>query len=62
MGEGERNKKIISLFMAGVVYCKDAYGEGLTIVDYAIADMCGQVIYPGAIMKNSKVSKEYSIA
>lgn len=43
---------------AGIVYCTDAYSAGLTIVDYATADMCGQVIYPGAIMKNSKVSKE----
>ena len=30
----------------GVIYCTDAFSAGLTIVDYATADMCGQVIYP----------------
>lgn len=43
---------------AGVVYCTDAYSAGLTIVDYATAEMCGQVIYPAAVMKNSKASEE----
>lgn len=43
---------------AGVVYCTDAYSSGLTIVDYATVEMCGQVIYPAAVMKSSKVSKE----
>jgi molybdate transport system substrate-binding protein len=37
----------------GVIYCTDAYSAGLTIVDYATAEMCGQVIYPAAVMKNS---------
>ena len=36
---------------AGVVYCTDAYSAGLTPVDEATADMCGQVIYPAAVMK-----------
>jgi molybdate transport system substrate-binding protein len=35
----------------GVVYCTDAYSAGLEIVDYATVDMCGQVIYPAALMK-----------
>lgn len=35
----------------GVIYCTDAYSEGLNIVDYATADMCGQVIYPAAVLK-----------
>lgn len=43
---------------AGIVYCTDAYSAGLTIVDYATGDMCGQVIYPAAVVKNSKVYKE----
>ena len=43
---------------AGVVYCTDAFSAGLTIVDYATAEMCGQVIYPAAVMTNSKASKE----
>ena len=36
---------------AGVVYCTDAYSAGLTPVDEATAEMCGQVIYPAAVMK-----------
>ena len=38
----------------GVVYATDAYSAGLTPVDYATADMCGQVIYPAAVMKSAK--------
>jgi molybdate transport system substrate-binding protein len=38
----------------GVVYCTDAYSAGLEIVDYATVEMCGQVIYPAAIMKTGK--------
>ncbi|MBQ6273490.1 MAG: molybdate ABC transporter substrate-binding protein [Oscillospiraceae bacterium] len=37
----------------GVVYCTDAYSAGLTVVDSATAEMCGQVIYPAAVMKNA---------
>ncbi len=36
---------------AGVVYCTDAYSAGLTPVDEATKEMCGQVIYPAAVMK-----------
>ena len=35
----------------GVVYCTDAYSAGLTPVDEATKEMCGQVIYPAAVMK-----------
>ena len=38
----------------GVVYCTDAFSAGLTVVDSATAEMCGQVIYPAAVMKNSQ--------
>jgi len=38
----------------GVVYCTDAFSAGLEIVDYATVEMCGQVIYPAAVMKASK--------
>jgi molybdate transport system substrate-binding protein len=38
----------------GVVYCTDAYSAGLKIVDYATAEMCGQVIYPISVLKESK--------
>lgn len=38
----------------GVIYCTDAYSEELEIVDYATAEMCGQVIYPAAVLKTSE--------
>ena len=37
-----------------VVYQTDAFSAGLTVVDTATAEMCGQVIYPAAILKDSK--------
>ena len=38
----------------GIVYCTDAFAAGLTIADYASAEMCGQVVYPAAILSGSK--------
>lgn len=38
----------------GVIYQTDAYSAGLTVVDTATAEMCGQVIYPAAVMNVSK--------
>ncbi|MBR5094325.1 MAG: molybdate ABC transporter substrate-binding protein, partial [Oscillospiraceae bacterium] len=38
----------------GVVYATDAFSAGLTIVDTATKDMCGQVIYPAAVLNISK--------
>lgn len=38
----------------GVIYCTDAYSAGLTVVGSATADMCGQVIYPAAVLNTSK--------
>ena len=38
----------------GVIYCTDAYSAGLKIVDEATAEMCGQVIYPAAVINTSK--------
>lgn len=38
----------------GIVYQTDAHSAGLTIVDNATEEMCGQVIYPAAVLKNSK--------
>ena len=38
----------------GVVYCTDAFSAGLTPVDYATKEMCGQVIYPAAVLKGDK--------
>jgi len=37
----------------GVIYCTDAYSAGLTVVDCAAAEMCGQVIYPAAVLKTA---------
>ena len=37
----------------GVVYCTDAFSAGLKTVDYATKDMCGQVIYPAAVLKTA---------
>ena len=39
---------------AGVVYCTDAYSACLTVVDTATEDMCGQVIYPAAVLKTAE--------
>ncbi len=38
----------------GVVYATDAFSAGLEIVDTATAEMCGQVIYPAAVLNVSK--------
>ena len=37
----------------GIIYATDAYSAGLASVDEATADMCGQVIYPAAVLRNS---------
>ena len=38
----------------GIIYATDAYSAGLTAVDAATSDMCGQVIYPAAVLKDSR--------
>lgn len=38
----------------GVIYGTDAFSAGLTVVDTATAEMCGQVIYPTAVLNVSK--------
>lgn len=38
----------------GVIYETDAYSAGLTTVDSATPEMCGQVIYPAAVLKTGK--------
>ena len=35
---------------AGIIYATDAFSDGLTVVDTATTDMCGQVIYPAAVL------------
>ena len=47
---------------AGVVYCTDAFSAGLTPVDEATKEICGQVIYPAAVLKaapNAEAAKEF---
>lgn len=39
---------------AGIVYATDAYSADLRIIDVATAEMAGQVVYPAAVLKNSK--------
>ena len=38
----------------GVIYATDAFSENLTAVDTATAEMCGQVIYPAAVLNISE--------
>ena len=38
----------------GIIYATDAFSAGLTTVDGATAEMCGQVIYPAAVLKTSQ--------
>ena len=42
---------------AGVVYCTDAFSAGLTPVDEATKEMCGQVIYPAAVLKDAPTAE-----
>ena len=46
----------------GIIYGTDAYSAGLTVVDTATAEMCGQVIYPAAVLnisKNQEAAQEF---
>ena len=38
----------------GVIYTTDAFSENLAVVDTATAEMCGQVIYPAAVLNISE--------
>ena len=38
----------------GIIYATDAYSAGLTVADSATTEMCGQVIYPAAVLKGDK--------
>ena len=38
----------------GIIYSTDAFSAGLTVADTATKEMCGQVIYPAAVLKVSK--------
>ena len=42
----------------GIIYQTDAASAGLTVVDTATAEMCGQVIYPAAVLNKSEHQDE----
>ncbi|MBQ9300939.1 MAG: molybdate ABC transporter substrate-binding protein [Clostridia bacterium] len=42
----------------GVIYATDAFSAGLTVVDEATPEMCGQVIYPAAVLNVSAHPEE----
>ena len=42
----------------GIVYCTDAFSAELTVIDSATAEMCGQVIYPAAVLNVSAHPEE----
>ena len=44
----------------GIIYQTDAFSEGLQVVDTATAEMCGQVIYPAAVLNVSQNADEAS--
>ena len=46
----------------GIIYATDAFSAKLTVVDTATAEMCGQVIYPAAVLKITKheeIARDY---
>ncbi len=43
---------------AGIIYGTDAFSAGLTVVDEATPEMCGQVIYPAAVLNTSSYQTE----
>ena len=47
-----------ALVDCGIIYATDAFSAGLTVVDTADAEMCGQVIYPAAVLKASQAPEE----
>ena len=46
----------------GIIYATDAFSAGLKVVDTATAEMCGQVIYPAAVLKitrHEEIARDY---
>lgn len=46
----------------GIIYRTDAVSASLTVVDSATKDMCGEVVYPAAVIKGTKhedAAKQY---
>ena len=42
----------------GIIYGTDAFSAGLNVVDTATAEMCGQVIYPAAVLNITRHEAE----
>ena len=45
----------------GIIYATDAFSAGLTVVDTATAEMCGQVIYPAAVLNITRHEAEAKV-
>ena len=45
----------------GIIYSTDAYSANLKVVDVATAEMCGQVIYPAAVLNVSQHQEEAKV-
>ena len=46
----------------GIIYATDAFSAKLTVVDTATPEMCGQVIYPAAVLnitKNEELARDF---
>lgn len=43
----------------GIIYATDANSAGLTIVDTARAEQCGQVLYPAALLQGADMDAQY---
>ena len=46
----------------GIIYATDAFSAGLQVVDTATKEMCGQVIYPAAVLnitKHEEIAKDF---
>lgn len=47
-----------AMVSCGIIYQTDAFSAGLTVVDTATAEMCGQVVYPAAVLNITKNEEE----
>ncbi len=43
----------------GMIYATDANSAGLVIVDTALAEQCGQVLYPAALLQGADMDAQY---
>ena len=46
----------------GIIYATDAFSAGLQVVDTATVEMCGQVVYPAAVLnitKHEEIARDY---